>query len=301
MTALDPIAGYRALRDEVAVVRTSREALLLVGGDAISFLQGQVSQDVASLANGESAWSFVLQPDGKVVALVRVTRLGEGAVALDMEDGLAEPVKARLSRFLLRVDCRIDGPVADLESVAVRGPHASRATLSSEHALLRAPCGWPGVEGYDLLAARIEVPADIPEAPAAALEALRIDAGWPASDRDLTATTLPAEVGRTVLDRAVSFTKGCYAGQELVERMDARGSQAPHPLRVLDLAGEVAPAPGSEVVDAAGQRVGAVTSAAIIPGEARSVAMASVARRVEPGTAVQVAADGALVAATLRA
>jgi folate-binding protein YgfZ len=295
VTVLDPIAGYRALRHEVAVVRTARDVLLAVGGDAVLFLQGQLSQDVAALGNGTSAWSFVLQPDGKVVALVRVTRLGEGVMALDMETGLAELVRARLTRFLLRVDCRIDGPVPDLEAVAVRGPRASGVTLATEGLLLRASCSWPGVEGVDVLAARIEVPDDLPEAPVSALEALRIDVGWPASGRDLTDTTLPAETGRPVLDRAVSFTKGCYAGQELVERMDARGSQAPHPLRVLDFGGEVAPAPGSEVLDIAGQVVGAVTSAATIPGEVRSVALAPVARRVEPGAAVQVVLDGGVV------
>src|ERR1700729_4280692 len=97
----DPAGDYDLLRKDVGALWLDRDVVRVAGPDAVSFLQGQCSQDVAGLAVGESAWSFVLQPQGKVDALVRATRVGPDAMILDIEGGYGEALIARLSRFKL--------------------------------------------------------------------------------------------------------------------------------------------------------------------------------------------------------
>ncbi|MEE3102564.1 MAG: folate-binding protein, partial [Actinomycetota bacterium] len=80
--------------------RRSRDVIAVWGPDAESYLQGQLSQDVAALADGNSAWSFVLQPTGKVDAWLRITRRGEGDYLLDVDGGFGGVVESRLRRFL---------------------------------------------------------------------------------------------------------------------------------------------------------------------------------------------------------
>ena len=72
-------------------------------------------------------------------------------VALDVDGGWGETVKTRLERFLLRVDCRIDGPVPDLTAIAVRGPASAGVDVWSQDQLMRAPSGWPGIDGFDVV------------------------------------------------------------------------------------------------------------------------------------------------------
>ena len=93
--------------DELIVVRVPREFVQVEGPDAASFLQGQLSQDIERLSVGEAAWSFLLQPQGKVDAWLRVTRVAEDAFVLDVDDSYAEAVLARLNRFKLRVKAEL--------------------------------------------------------------------------------------------------------------------------------------------------------------------------------------------------
>jgi folate-binding protein YgfZ len=188
-----------------------RDALLVRGPDAESFLQGQLSQDVAAIAVGASAWSFVLQPQGKVDALVRVTHLDGDAWRLDVDAGWGDAVKARLERFKLRVKVEIE---ADADSVEPLYPD----------------------------------------------DGARIEAGWPAMGAELTDRTIPAETG--LVDRAVSFTKGCFTGQELVARIDSRGGNVPRHLRGVRIPDAGArPAVGADVV-VGDKTVGTITSVA---------------------------------------
>ena len=96
-------ASYHALRGTGGWWERSRDLLLVSGPDAATYLQGQLSQDVVGLAEGSSSPSFLLQPDGKVTAWLRVTRTGPEAFALDVEAGWGPAVVERLRRFLLRV------------------------------------------------------------------------------------------------------------------------------------------------------------------------------------------------------
>ena len=278
------------LRSTLGAVPIVRDVVVVHGPEAVEFLQGQLSQDVAGLAVGASAPSLLLQPTGKVDALLRVTRLGDDEVLLDVDAGWGDAVLARLRRFKLRTKADLDP--ATWHGVALRGPGAEQAHGVGTHRLM---AGWPGVEAVDVLGPD-GGKSDVPDAEACALEALRIESGVPVLGAEITDATIPAELGQWVIDASVSFTKGCYTGQERVARIDSRGGKVPRPVRGLLLDGRV-PAVGAAVL-LDGAEVGAVTSSAAseVLGP---VALAVIGRGVEVGAAVQVAADGEPISATV--
>jgi folate-binding protein YgfZ len=290
-------AGYQALRQAVGAVALDRDVLRVTGPGAVEWLQGQLSQDVAALAIGESAWSLLLQPQGKVDALVRVTRAGDAELVLDTDAGWGEPVRARLERFKLRVKADVE-PLA-WRCVGLRGPLAGEVELDPSGGVTVAHVvpAWPTLLGLDLLGPAPAVPAHVPVVVAAAHEALRIEAGLPRMGAELDERTIPAEAG--VVAHTVSFTKGCYTGQELVARIDSRGGHVPRHLRAVvvpDADADGLPATGTAVV-VDGKEVGALTSVAWSPARG-VVALAYVARAVEPPAAAQLvpAAGAPLVA-----
>jgi folate-binding protein YgfZ len=257
-------------------VAVPRDVVRVVGPDAVSFLQGQLSQDVAQLDVGASAWSFLLQPQGKVEAWLRVARVADDELLLDVDGGFGEAVIARLDRFKLRT--KADLVPLPWRCVSVRG------TTAGPSAGLALDAAWPEVVGVDVLGEDPAPPEGVREGTADELEELRIRCGVPAMGRELTDRTIPAESG--VVERSVSFTKGCYTGQELVARIDSRGGNVPRHLRGLVVedgaaAGPVL-VPGAPVV-VGGAEVGVVTSA--VDG----VALAYVKRDVQPPVEAEVA------------
>ncbi|MEN9645617.1 MAG: hypothetical protein RL238_2286 [Actinomycetota bacterium] len=218
-----------------------RDVVQVVGPDAGTYLQSQLSQDLRPLQVGESTWSFVLQPTGKVEVLLRVWRTADDTYVLDTDAGFGDAMVARLNRFKIRVKADIE-PL-DWRCTAVRGANGDGLVA------------WGG--GFDLLAATPQPPAEVPEGDAGQLLAARIDAAWPAMGSEIVpGETIPAETGIT--DVAVSFTKGCYPGQELVERMDSRAATAPRQLRRLTAA--EAEQLGARVTSSAGDAVLAYVS-----------------------------------------
>ncbi len=261
------------LRNGAAGHWLDRDFVEVTGPEAGKFLQGQVSQDVLALAVGESAWSWVLQPQGKVEALVRVTRVAADTLLLDTDGGWGEALMARLNRFKLRV--KADISLLDWRCLAVRGPVAAAAVTGGGGALA-VDTGWPGWPGTDLLGADVHWPTGLPAVGAEAFEVSRIEAGVPRMGTELTERTIPAETD--LVDRTVSFTKGCYTGQELVARIDSRGGHVPRHLRGIVLA-RAAPA-GADVV-VGDKRVGTLTSVARRPG-GDAVGLAYIRRDVDP-------------------
>src|SRR5947207_788744 len=106
MTA-DLATSYGLLRHDVGAVPITRDVVRARGAEATTFLQGQLSQEVEGLAEGASAWTFVLQPQGKVDSWARVTRVAADELLLDVDGGFGEALVERLSRFKLRVDCEL--------------------------------------------------------------------------------------------------------------------------------------------------------------------------------------------------
>ena len=260
---------------EAAVV--DRAFVRVAGPDAEAFLQGQLSQDVAAGVG----LSFLLDPTGKVVAFLRFARTDDGFL-LDTDPEAGEAVVARLRRFLLRTKATVD-LVDDVELLRVfGGPSLPQAQVVTAWA--------PGDAVHDVLVS--DAAGELATLGASVLtadehERRRILAGVPRSGVDIGPDTIPAEAGRWTIEAGVSFTKGCYTGQELVARIDSRGGNVPRPLRVLRLEGPVAAA--AAVLDGEGAALGTVTSAA------DGVAMAPLPRRVELGAAVTVDGVAGLV------
>jgi folate-binding protein YgfZ len=220
-----------ALRRGAGAYRTVRDVLAVRGPDAEAYLQGQLSQDLGPLAVGASADTLLLEPDGKLTALLRVTRTDGQGFVLDVDGGFGATVEARLRRFLLRSKVEIEA--LDWRCLSLRGPAvpevaAGLLSALTEHGVLALPFDWNGWTGVDLLGpgdvvlGTDELPAGLVRCGADAVEACRIVAGVPAMGAELTAKTIPAEAG--VVERTASFSKGCYTGQELVARIDSRGS-----------------------------------------------------------------------------
>jgi folate-binding protein YgfZ len=222
-----------------------RHGVAVSGPDAEKFLQGQISQDVSALAVGDVAWSLVLQPTGRLVAVFRIQRQSPDSFLLDVEAGFREALIERLERFKLRTD----------------------AVVTPVDHPIDVPISWPGVDD----------PTD---------EGQRIRGAMPRLGAELTEDTIPGEAGAVFIEQTVSFTKGCYTGQELVARIDSRGGNVPRPIRVLETDAPVAV--GAEVrVD--GEVVGKVTSAA------DRAALAPLLRRVIIGQRVQIDGVAAVV------
>jgi folate-binding protein YgfZ len=175
--------------------------------------------------------------------------------------------------------------------VAVRGPRSAEVDPGACGAELVGAVDWGGLPGVDLLGPDVGVPDGIPEAGVEALEAVRIEAGWPAMGRELDDSVIPAEAGQWLIDASVSFTKGCYTGQELVARVDSRGGNTPRRLRGVVLDAAVAPPEGAVVVVDGDER-GRLTSVGASPGLGATIALAYVHRSVAPPADAVVRWDG---------
>ena len=176
----------------------------------MTYLQSQLSQDIRDLDVGDARWTFLLEPNGRIDVLARVTRDADDVYRLDTDAGFGEALLERVNRFKIRVR-------ADVELTSV-----DRAT--TRRRVGRAPASRPDGRAW--------------------------------APRSSTGETIPAETGLNAV--AVDFKKGCYPGQELVERMDSRAAVAPRSLRRLDVAEGAAA--GDPIVDADGNEVGVLTT-----------------------------------------
>ncbi len=240
------------------IARVRHDACRVSGRDAASYLHSQASNDIASLPIGKARYAFFLDPTGKVVALTRVTRLADSEFLIDLDRGGLDELLPRLRRFLIRVDVTIE-PVA-LPRVSRRGDedHIGLSDIgtsddpSSDAVVVDA--WWGDDDAVDVLLIGDE--SGLESSPE--LESQRVAATWPKRGSEIEAgSTLPAATG--VVSRAVSFSKGCYPGQELVERMDSRGAEAPLVLRRIDDGAGLAV---GDDVERDGVLVGRVTSVA---------------------------------------
>jgi folate-binding protein YgfZ len=293
-------AGFDSLCGDGGAAVIARDVVAVQGPDAASYLQGQVSQDIVAMTSA-GVWSFILQPTGKVDAWLRVHRVADDEFLLEVEPGHGEELAVRVRRFLIRTKATISDPGTRWLVAQRWGSDRAVSALDVPGALLGAPVG-PGVAGIDVLVASEaeaeSIAAGLGAVPAAALERYRIAHGVPAMGAELTADTIPGEAGAWVIASSVSFTKGCYTGQELVARIDSRGGNVPRPIRLLTFpdapVGE-APAAGDEVrLD--GVAVGSITSASRALGPAHpALALGPLARIVEIGAAVEVLGNGGVL------
>ena len=219
-----------------------RDTVTVAGPGAGSYLQGQVSNDVEALSVGDSCWTFVLEPTGKLGFLARLARTADDQYRFDIDAGAGDDLAIRLRRFLLRTKATVEqGSLLVSVGSEQSGGNAGRLV------------GWWD-EGAHAVVADVDRVAGPPGAES---EAARIAAAWPSQGHELVDGVIPGETG--VVPVAVSFTKGCYTGQELVARIDSRGGNVPKHLLRLVL---TAPAAVDDPITVDGLEVGVVTSVA---------------------------------------
>jgi folate-binding protein YgfZ len=292
------------------------------GADRASYLQGLFTNDIAALGPGTGCYTAYLTPQGRMIADLFVYELGD-SMLLTMEQQTKDPLLARLERFVFTEDVTIADLTGALVPIAVVGPQAADAVVEAlpgvdGRRLENLPVsgafrieGTPGVvarvndmgvEGFEVyldpdraagfenaLAAGRAIVLD-----ATTADAIRIEAGIPRFHVDMDEDTIPLEAG--IEDRAISFTKGCYVGQEVIVRVLHRGhGRVSKKLVGLTLDGMSVPARGAPV-RAEGRDVGRVSSSALSPALNRPIALASVHRDfTEPGIRLEVDENGATV------
>jgi len=297
---------YRALREGAGIVdRSSLGELEVIGDEAADFLQGQLTNDLESLAPGEGCYAALLSRKGQMQADMRVLRTAEDRFWIDLLE--PERIEAVLRHLnLYRVGREVD--VTDLTesraTLSVIGPESETVVgagpLGVEHShresdLAGAQCRVVSTDrGIDLLCSVADASAvagtigerGAEQVSEEAAEILRVESGRPRFGREMTTETIPQEAG--VNERAVSFTKGCYIGQETVARLHYKGKPNRH-LRGLKLS---EPASTGDPVRHGDREVGRVGTSVVSPALG-AVALAILRREAEPGARVDVGTGGA--------
>ena len=225
---------YRALLAGAGTLRrTDRGRLMLRGADRRSYLHGLLTNDIESLRPGEGGYAALLTAQGRMITDMRVFELGDRTL-VDLDVSLASPILAHLDKFIITEDVVVEDATAAFAQIGVYGPDASRAVGEAEKSLTAGdffvvPSADLGVPGFDVIVANAETET-LEDALARAgavpvsrdtLELTRVEAGIPKFLVDMDTTTIPLEAG--IEDRAISMTKGCYVGQEVIIRVLHRG------------------------------------------------------------------------------
>lgn len=203
-----------------------RDVITVSGSDARGYLHSQLSNDVASMSVGGSVHSFILEPTGKLSALVRVRCTDDGCFVLDVDEGCGAATLARLNRFKIRVKCEFRASTQEVATLRNLDASARESALNLPGAVAAWRTQDGAVDVFEPTTPVITRSADVDT-----YNAERVRCRWPVFGVDIDTDTIPAE--SSLVDVCVSFTKGCYPGQELVERMDSRGSTAPRRLMRL--------------------------------------------------------------------
>ena len=327
---MSSISGYDALRSGTAFVRrTDRGVIRLRGADRSTWLQGLVTNDVRALAPGQRIYSAWLTPQGRMITDLWIAATDD-ALLLDVPASLAADLAARLDGLVFAEDVQLADVSREVPCTHVLGAGVQSAAVqgvvqgaggqgAGQSAGVLVPddtYGVPALVAYGdldaLLAAHCLSPLrGATEVDLETFDVLRIEAGVPKFLVDMTGDTIPLEAG--IEDRAISFTKGCYVGQELIVRVTQRGGgRVAKKLVGLTLDGDLsagtsersagdsldgprdrsAPASGAPI-HAGDRAIGHLTSAAFSPRLGRVIALGYVHRDfVNPGTQVEVL-DGA--------
>ena len=277
---------YELVTDAVgAVDRSDRAKFLVRGSEAADFLQGQVSNDVEALEPGQGCYATILNAKGKLRTDLRILRSAEWFF-LDTEAIGHAVLRHMLETYSLGRDVQHEDLTSTRSLVSLLGPEA-RAALDvqppgQEHAFAHGAHGLYVTTdlGVDVIG-EPDLDLGVPAVSEEVAECMRIESGRPRLGYDMDAETMPQEAG--INERAVSFTKGCYVGQETVARLHYRGRPNRH-LRGLRLPEPVER--GTEIL-LGDKVVGRVASTCVSP-RVGPIALALVRREAEPGTSVSV-------------
>ena len=273
--------GYEALRLSAARVRLPGRGLIRVTGeDRARLLHAMSTNQVQALKPGECCHTFFLNAQGRILADAWVV-CQEECLLLDTEPEAKDLLFAHLDKFIIADDVTLEDVTSQLSAIAVEGPLAE----AWPNAFPISAVGAQGWRAYTNDAEGLWRSLErFAEADAQALELVRLENGHPRCGVDILDTHLVQETGQM---ESVSFTKGCYLGQEIVERVRSRGAVHRH-LRALRVAGQTVPAAMSELM-VGEAKVGFVTSAVYSERLGEVVALGMV--KDSSGTAITLA-DG---------
>jgi len=319
--------SYQLARTAAAIVDRGERAWVVVSGaDRRSYLQGLLTNDIAALQAGQGCYAAYLTPQGRMIADLWVYELGD-VLLVSMIRDVKPTVLARLDQFIFTEDVQLGDVTDTFGATAVVGPRAARALAAAadvavdqlsalpEHGNLRIAFERQpaivlrttdtGESGFDILVASEQVArlrerlraGGTGDVDAGVAEALRIEAAIPRFHRDMDEETIPLEAGIEV--RAISMTKGCYVGQEVIVRVLHRGhGRVARRLVGLTVNGSAVP-PAGAPVEAEGKQIGSVTSSVMSPALSKPIALAYLHRDfVTAGTIVRVTDTDAVVTPT---
>lgn len=310
-----PDEEYRLLREDAGLLDLfGRGKILATGEDRVRWLHGMVTNDVKSRQPGQGCYCFVLTAQGHIVADLQVL-VGSEGILLDCEPFLTEKLVATLDHYIIMDQVELADLTPTLGTIGVEGPRAAEVVRSAlgfgelpQNPLDHVPYGEPGSHrlvahagrGFWILAPVAELAdlwgrlesAGARPAGFAAWDVIRIESGVPRCGVEIGETTLPQETGQM---RALNFDKGCYVGQEIVERIRSRGHVNQLLLGLRAERGELKP---GQRVEADGKEIGRITSAARSPALGCPIALAYLRREfAEPGRQVMVEGQPAQVSA----
>ena len=317
--------AYEAARRAAGLLdRSARGRVVVSGTDRATYLQGLLTNDIVALKPGEGCYSAYLTAQGRMIADLFVYELGD-VILLTVAGDVKATVLTRLDQFIFSEDVALGDVTETFAQFGVIGPAAATVVAGvlddgsvellsglPEHGNLRTTAaGHPvivvrvtdtGEPGFDLFVERAQgdvVFGRLQAAGAVTLDAetadaVRIESGVPVFHRDMDEETIPLEAG--IEGRAISLTKGCYVGQEVIIRVLHRGhGRVARRLVGLQISGDVVPAPAA-VIRSGDREIGHVTSATMSPALGQVIALAYVQRDfVEAGTAVTVEGVPAVV------
>jgi len=289
------------------VDRSERGKLALTGADRRSFLNGQVTNEIEALEPGEGTYAAFLTHKGKMLGDVRVLETGD-ELLLDTERVALQALFDLVRRFSIGYDVQLHKRTLESGLLSLMGPRAAEVAGAADlpgavHANVAAELGGAPVrlvrtgEGVDVLTPSEHVAAvhaalltgGAQDVDPASAEVLRVEAGVPRYGVDIDDTVIPQEAALN--ERAVSFTKGCYVGQETVARLFYKGKPNRH-LRGLLLSGPAATGAPLLLTGEKGEReVGRLGSVALSPAHG-PIALAIVRREAQPGDELRVGDDG---------
>jgi folate-binding protein YgfZ len=302
-TTVELDAQYRQLREECGVLdRSGRGKLLLRGSEAAEYLQGQLTNDIEALELGEGCYAALLDRKGHMQADMRVLRIAEEEIWVDVEASALETTRRHLEMYKIGREVEIEDVTSERAILSLIGPRSAETAGSpplpehacESHAIGGTECLAVGTAlGIDLIvpsgdADRLRAAlaeAGAVEVSAEAAEIVRIEAGTPRFGAEMDSSTMPAEAG--IVEAAVNFEKGCYIGQETVARLHYRGKPNRH-LRGLRLSAPVATGAPLALGD---KEVGRVGGSCVSPAQG-PIALAILRREAEPGTELAVGEDG---------
>jgi folate-binding protein YgfZ len=290
---------YRALREEAGFLLRDRSCLLVSGADAAEYLQGQLTNDIEALEPEGGCYAALLDRKGHLSSDLRVLRLENGDLRLDLEPGPAEGVLKHLRTYSIGREVQIEDVTERWAIISLIGPRAGELSgfegLGPEHA--QRSRQWDGIDvlgvatdlGIDLIvnaedAAAVEgalASAGAVRVSDDAADIIRVESGRPRFGLDMASEHMPAEAG--IVERAVDFEKGCYIGQEPVARLHYRGKPN-RTLRGLRLS---APAAHGDPLLLGEREVGTIGTACLSPAHG-AIALAIVRREAADGEQVSV-------------